>query len=100
MVKHIILWTIKDQYQGEEKEKIIKGMKEGLEGLNGKIPGMIDIKVNIDMLPSSTMEVMLDSTFEDEEALKGYSIHPEHVKTANERIRPFTQIRSCFDYEC
>ena len=36
MVKHVILWTIKGEYQGEEKQKIIAGIKEGLESLAGK----------------------------------------------------------------
>ena len=53
MVKHIILWTLKDELSAEEKEQVKKGIKEGLEGLAGKIPGMIDIKVNINGLASS-----------------------------------------------
>jgi hypothetical protein len=42
---------------------------------------------------------MLDTLFEDEAALKGYSVHPLHVAVANEKVRPFTKIRSCFDFE-
>ncbi len=99
MVKHVIVWTLKDEYSAEEKENIKKGIKEGLEGLKGKIPGLVDIKVNINGLASSNADLMLDSTFETEEALKGYSVHPEHVKVATEKVRPFTAIRSCFDYE-
>ena len=98
MVKHIILWTLKEA-SDEEKAIIKKGIKEGLEGLKGKIPGMIDIKVNIECLASSNAEVMLDSTFESEETLKGYSVHPEHVAVANTKVRPFTATRTCMDYE-
>ena len=98
MVKHVILWTIKEEYRGEEKEKIIKELKEGLESLQGKIPGMIDIKVNTNKISSSNMDVMLDSSFIDEESLKGYAVHPEHVKIADTKVRPFTQVRSCFDF--
>lgn len=98
MVKHIILWTIKEQYQGKEKEKIIQGIKEGLEGLAGKVPGMIDIKVNTEHLASSTMDLMLDVTLESEEALKGYSVNPNHVAVANAKVRPYTDVRSCYDY--
>lgn len=98
MVKHVILWTLKDT-SDEEKDRIKKGIKEGLEGLSGKIPGMVDIKVNIDCLPSSNAEVMLDSTFENAEALKGYSVHPEHVKVADSKVRPYTATRTCMDYE-
>lgn len=98
MVKHIILWTLKEA--SDEEKKIIKqGIKEGLEGLKGQIPGMIDIKVNIDCLASSNAEVMLDSTFESAEALKGYSTNPKHVAVADTKVRPFTATRTCMDYE-
>lgn len=100
MVKHIIIWTLKDEYSSEEKAKIKLGIKNGLEGLMGKIPGLIDIKVNIDGLSSSNADLMLDSSFENEEALKGYAVHPEHVAVADNLVRPYTAQRSCLDFEC
>lgn len=99
MVKHVILWQLKDELSAEEKEQVKAGIKEGLEGLQGKIPGLVEIKVQNTGLPSSTADVMLDSTFEDEEALKGYSVHPEHVAVANGKVRPFTKNRVCLDFE-
>ena len=99
MVKHIILWTLKEM-SDSEKESVKKGIKDGLEGLKGKIPGLIDIKVNTEgRLASSTADLMLDSTFENAEALKGYSKHPEHVAVADSKVRPYTASRSCFDFE-
>ena len=59
MVKHIILWTLKDEYTEAQKKEIRAGIKEGLEGLKGQIPGMIDISVRTDYLPTSTVDVML-----------------------------------------
>ncbi len=99
MVKHIILWTLKEEYTTEEKNEIKAGIKEGLEGLAGKIPGLVEIKVNTGRLDSSNADVMLDSTFESEEALKNYSTHPAHVEVANSKVRPYTAIRSCLDFE-
>jgi len=100
MVKHIILWTLKAELSEEEKANAKKGIKEGLEALKGKIPGLIDIKVNVDgRIPSSTADLMLDSTFESAEALAGYSKHPEHVAVADGKVRPFTANRSCLDFE-
>lgn len=99
MVKHIILWTLKDSLTEDEKVAVKKDIKEGLEGLKGKIPGLIDIKVNIDCLASSNAEVMLDSSFEDADALAGYAVHPEHVAVADNRVRPYTATRTCMDYE-
>jgi hypothetical protein len=48
---------------------------------------------------SSNADVMLDSTLESEEALKGYAVHPEHVAVANGKVRPYTVQRSCLDFE-
>lgn len=102
MVKHVILWTLKNEYSKEEKEAIkaeIKAeIKAGLEGLAGQIPGLLEIHVNINGLESSNADLMLDSTFTDEAALKGYSVHPAHVAVANGKVRPHTAIRSCLDY--
>lgn len=99
MVKHIILWTLKEMSDAE-KASVKAGIKEGLEGLKGKIPGLVDIKVNTDgRLASSTADLMLDSTFENADALKGYSKNPAHVAVADSKVRPFTAARSCLDFE-
>ena len=73
-------------------------IKAGLEGLAGQIPGLLEIHVNINGLESSNADLMLDSTFTDEAALKGYSVHPAHVAVANGKVRPHTAIRSCLDF--
>ena len=99
MVKHVILWKLKEEFSDEEKKQIKAGIKEGLEGLAGQIPGMTEIKVRIDCLPSSTVDVMLDTTFESAESLKAYSVHPKHVAVADSKVRPYTAVRSCMDYE-
>ena len=90
MVKHIILWTLKEELSGEQKETIKQGIKEGLEGLKGQIPGMLDISVRTDYLPTSTVDVMLDTTFEDADALAAYAKNPKHVAVADTKVRPFT----------
>lgn len=100
MVKHIILWTLKSELSESEKEIVKRGIKEGLESLAGKVPGLLDIKVHIDgRLASSNADVMLDSTLESEEALKAYAVHPAHVEVANTKVRPYTAVRSCLDFE-
>ena len=100
MVKHIILWRLREDLTAEEKESVKQGIKAGLEGLAGRIPGMVDITVNVDgRLDSSNADVMLDSTLENEEALKGYAQHPDHVAVANGKVRPYTVQRSCLDFE-
>ncbi len=99
MVKHVILWQLKDEFSAEEKEAIKAGIKEGVEGLAGQIPGLVEIKIQTEMLASSNVDVMLDSTFVDEAALKGYAVHPAHVEVADTKVRPYTKTRACIDYE-
>ena len=99
MVKHIILWKIKEGKTTEEIKLIKEGVKNGLESLKGVIPGLEEIHVITDGLESSNADVMLDSLFEDEKTLKAYAVHPEHVKVADNNVRPFMEIRLCMDYE-
>ena len=99
MVKHVILWKLKDTLSDSEKQSVKAGIKEGLESLAGKIPGLISIQVNIEGLPTSNVDLMLDSSFESFEALKGYSVHPAHVAVADGKVRPHTAGRYCLDYE-
>ena len=97
MVKHIILWQLKDECG--DKNAVKAGIKAGLEGLLGVIPGLLDIKVYTGNLASSNADVMLDSSFTDEDALKNYAGHPAHVAVANSKVRPFTKTRLCLDFE-
>lgn len=99
MVKHIILWTLKEELTAEEKAAVKAGIKSGLEGLAGRIPGLLEIKVYTEGLPSSNVDLMLDSSFTDEAALKGYAVHSEHVAVADGKVRPYTAVRSCMDFE-
>ena len=96
MVKHIILWQIKDD---ADKASVKKKAKEALEGLAGKIDGLLSVKVHINGLESSNADMMLETSFTDEAALKGYSVHPLHVKAADTYVRPFTKLRVCLDFE-
>lgn len=98
MVKHIILWKLKDEYSSKEKLVIKQNIKKSLEGLKGEIPGLIDVKVRIDGLSSSTADLMLDTTFEDEAALKAYAVHHKHIAAADSFVRPYTALRSCLDF--
>lgn len=97
MVKHIILWTLKEEFNTDE---VKKGIKESLEALLGVIPGLVEINVQTEKLESSkNADVMLYSVFESEKALKDYAVHPAHVEAADTKVRPFTESRSCIDFE-
>ena len=99
MVKHVILWKLKEELSAEEKAMRASAMKEQLEGLVGKVPGLVSLTIVTNGLASSNADVMLDSVLESEEALKGYAVHPAHVAVADGYVRPYTQVRMCMDYE-
>ena len=97
MVKHVILWKLKEMPE-QELAAVKAAIKEHLEALTGQIPGLLEIKVYTDKLPSSNVDLMLDSSFESEEALKGYAVHPAHVAVADGYVRPYTASRACLDF--
>lgn len=99
MVKHIILWQLKDELTIEEKTSVKEGIRTGLEGLQGRIDGLVEIKVQCQSLDSSNADVMLYSVFENEDALKAYAVHPAHVEVADTKVRPYTKTRLCLDFE-
>ena len=99
MVRHVILWQLKDEWNDEERAAIKADIKAGLEGLKGKVPGIAEIKVYTEGLASSNADLMLDSVFETQEALQGYTVHPAHVEVANTFVRPKVKSRVCMDFE-
>ena len=96
MVKHIILWKLKDE---QNTAAVKQNIKTEIEGLLGKIDGLLEISVQVGGLASSNADVMLYSVFEDENALKTYATHPAHVRVADTFVRPYTQTRMCLDFE-
>lgn len=97
MVKHIILWKLKESLTEEEKTAARAEAKRRLEALNGKIDGMISLTVITDRLPSSNADMMLDSEFETVEALAGYQTNPLHVEAAT-YVRSVVEARLCLDF--
>ena len=98
MVKHIILWKLKSGMSDDEKKRISAGIREGLEGLAGVIPGLTSIRVRTGYADSSA-DLMLDSTFADRQALESYRTDPRHNAVADRYVRPFVEVRLCLDYE-
>ncbi len=98
MVRHVILWELKEEFSAEEKAVIKQNIKTALEALAGVIPGLVSITVNINGLASSNADCMLDSVFTDEAALQAYQKHPAHQEAANTKVRPFVAKRLCLDF--
>ncbi len=97
MVRHIILWKLKESMTDEEKSAARAEAKRRLEALNGQIEGLISLTVITDRLPSSNADMMLDSSFTDAEALAGYQVNPKHLEAAG-YVRSVVESRLCLDF--
>ncbi|MBQ1325076.1 MAG: Dabb family protein [Solobacterium sp.] len=99
MIKHIILWRYADRLSEEERIREGQRIRDGLEGLYGRIDGLEEIHVYLNQMPTSNYDIMLECVLKDAEALQGYAVHPEHVKVKDGIIVPVTKDRVCFDFE-
>ena len=97
MVKHMIIWKFKDDL--ENKEQRAQEIKVALEGLVGKMDGLLEMKILTEKFPSSSGDLMMDSTFKDVDSLQNYQKSPLHQEVANGLVRPSMQARLSFDYE-
>ena len=99
MVKHIIIWQMKDELSSSEKESIKQEIKTGLEALVGVIEGLTELKVITEVMDTSNADLMLDCTLESRKALADYAVHPAHVEVKDSIIMPNVKSRVCIDYE-
>lgn len=99
MIKHIVMWKLKEEHEGADKDEIMDRVKEELEGLKSSIPEIktMEIGRNSNELPTS-FDIALYSEFESQEDLDIYKEHPEHVKVA-QFIRQVTADAVVVDYE-
>lgn len=99
VVKHIVLWRMKESAEGCSAAENALQIKQRLEALNGKIPGMRRLEVGIDFSKEEgSSDVALYSEFESRAALDGYHSHPLHeeVKALVMAVR---SERRVVDYE-
>ena len=97
MVKHMIIWKLNDDLTDKEGKKA--EIKEKLEGLCGKIEGLVEMHILTNGFPSSAGDLMMDSLFTDKAALDAYQTNPLHTAIAGGVVRPAVQTRMSFDYE-
>ncbi|MFZ1976995.1 MAG: Dabb family protein [Bacteroidota bacterium] len=99
MIKHIVVWKLKDFAEGNSKEVNAREVKKLLEGLNGKIPGLHKIEVGLNFTHEpGAADVVLYSEFDSKEALDAYQIHPDHVALKG-FISEVRSVRILADYE-
>ncbi len=79
MVKHIVIWKLKEHAHGNTKTQNALLIKEKVEALADKIPVIKKIEVGSDFTGGENSgDIVLYSEFETKEHLDSYRIHPEH----------------------
>ncbi len=97
MIKHIIMWTLKDELTN--KEEVKNKIKTDLENLPQSIKEIVDIKITLNKgLTKSLADIYMDSSFNSMEDLQAYLVHDYH-KRAGEYIRSVVKDRLSIDYE-
>jgi hypothetical protein len=99
MIRHIVMWKLKDSAEGASREENALKLKEKLEGCRNIVPGILHLEVGL-ARPGleSTYDVVLVADFADKAALDAYQVHPTH-----QALKPFVgavrEARQCVDYE-
>ncbi len=98
MIRHLVSWRFQEHLTEEQKGEYALSIKEKLEALCDVIEGLESMNVITKPLPSSTCEIMLESTLADQAALDAYIKHPDHQSAAR-FINEVTTGRNVLDFE-
>lgn len=99
MIKHIVIWKLQNKTEPLDECEDALAIKQALENLAGKIPGLLHIEVGFDYSSKETAgDIVLFTEFESKEALATYQHHPAHVEVGK-IVRPRTFDRRMIDYE-
>lgn len=99
MIKHIVMWKLKDFAEGAGKAANALAMKEKLESCAQLSPGILKFEVALAQPGlEATYDVVLYSEFASREALAEYAAHPTH-KAIMPFIGAVRDERQCMDYE-
>lgn len=99
MVRHIVMFKLKEFASQVEKENKMKEIKENLEALINKIDILRKIEVKFNCNPAETWDIILITELDNLNDVNTYANHPEHVAVAKGIIGPVKADRACVDYE-
>ncbi len=99
MIKHIVMWRLKDSAAGASREENAKKLKQSLEDLKDKIGDIkaLEVGINFNSSPAA-FDVVLYSEFADRDGLDAYQNHPEHLKIVD-FVGEIRTDRAVVDYE-
>lgn len=99
MIKHIVMWKIKENLEGRSKLENAKLVKNSMESLKKEIKEIINIEVGINIVEAEqAYDIVLYSEFASLEDLSIYQKHPAHLE-AVKFVSPFLESRVVIDYE-
>lgn len=99
MVRHIVMWTLKEEAGGKSAAENAAMMKTMLEGLNGRIDGLRHLEVSHTIVAADPeCHIVLMSEHDDEDALNHYQAHPEHQECVS-FVKSVAASRKALDYE-
>lgn len=99
MIKHIVIWKLKEHAEGADRAANALKMKAMLDACSGIVPGILKFETAVAQPGlEATYDVLLYSEFASKEALEAYQEHPKH-----QALKPFfgavRDARQCMDYE-
>jgi hypothetical protein len=99
MVKHIVIWRLRNRETDREREETARAIKQRIEAMRGRIPGLRHIEGGVDFTrAANSCDVVLYAELESREALAGYHVHPVHEEF-KAFIGPRQSERYLVDYE-
>ena len=99
MVKHIVMFKLKDTLSKDEKWEVMNRFKAAIEALPTKIDVIRKVFVGLNINEAETWDICLESEFDTLEDVKAYAVHPDHVAAAG-ILKDAKLDRACVDYEC
>jgi hypothetical protein len=99
VIKHIVMWTLKEEAEGNVAAENAAKIKTMLEALGGRIEGLRSIEVSFNIVASDPeCHIILCSVHDDVDALNGYQNHPEH-QACLPFVKAVAASRKAVDYE-
>ena len=99
MIRHIVMFKLKEFATPADKQAKMQEIKTGLEALIDKIEVLRMIRVDFNVNPAETWDIILTTELDTLEDVSTYANHPEHVAVAKGIIGPVKADRACVDYE-
>ncbi len=98
MIRHIVMWSLKDEHNGQPKKILAQKLKTQLLDLESKIPQIKQIEVGINEINfDRNHDVALVTEFESFDDLSIYANHPDHIKLVA-FVRSISTGRAAIDY--